>query len=135
MHEIQKQLVEEFNLLETSNEKFEYLISLGESLPDMSPDKKTEANLVRGCQSNVWFVTRCEEGRLYIEADSDSLIVKGLAMLLIQVLSGQEADDILNADTKFIEEIGLWRRLSTQRGTGLTAMLANIHAAAQKCKR
>lgn len=134
MHEIQKQLVEDFDLLETSNEKFEYLISLGQTLPEMSPDKKTEVNLVSGCQSNVWFVTRCEKGRLYIEADSDSLIVKGLATMLVQVLSGQDADEILNADTKFIEEIGLWRQLSTQRGTGLTTMLANIHAAAQKCK-
>jgi len=134
MHEIQKQLVEDLNLLENSNEKFDYLISLGQSLPEMSSVHKTEANLVKGCQSNVWFDIRCEEGRLYIEADSDSLVVKGIAAMLVQVLSGQDAGEILNADMAFIEEIGLWRQLSSQRGNGLTAMLANIRSAAKICK-
>lgn len=134
LHEIQRQLVEDFGLLETSNEKFDYLISLGQSSPEMSYDRKTETNLVKGCQSNVWFDIRCEDRRLYIEADSDSLIVKGIAALLVRVLSGQDSNEILCADMDFIHEIGLWRQLSTQRGTGLTAMLANIHSAAEKCK-
>lgn len=133
MHDKQKQLVEYFNQLETDNEKFEYLISLGQAMPEMSSDHKSETNLVKGCQSNVWFDFRCENGCLFIEADSDSLIVKGIASLLVQVLSGQDVSEILNTEMGFIEEIGLWRQISTQRGNGLTAMLANVHSAAEKC--
>jgi len=134
MHEIQKQLVDNFNQFETNNEKFDYLINLGQSIPEMRSDQKTESNLVAGCQSNVWIDIRCEDYKLYIEADSDSLIVKGIASLLVLVLSGQDASEILNTNMGFIEEIGLWRQLSTQRGTGLTAMLAKIHSAAEKCR-
>jgi arsenate reductase len=134
MQEIQKQLVKDFSFLETGNEKFDYLIDLGQSMPEMGPAKKTEANLVKGCQSNVWFDARCEDGRLHLEADSDSLIVKGLAAMLVQILSGQDASEILNADMSFIEEIGLWRQLSSQRGTGLTAMLAHIRSTAETCQ-
>lgn len=130
--EIQTRFIEEFELL-VGAEKFDYLIDLGQSLPEMSSDHKTEANLVKGCQSSVWFSIHCEDERLFIEADSDSLIIKGISAMLVTLYSGQKAQDILATDNNFIEQIGLWRQLSSQRGNGLTAMLSHIHAAAVDC--
>jgi len=133
IQEIQKQLIDDFSLLENGNEKFDYLIDLGQSMPELDANQKSEANLVKGCQSSVWFSIQCEDERLYIKADSDSLIVKGIAAMLVQIFSGQKAVDILAADMGFIEQIGLWRQLSSQRGNGLTAMLTHIRASAEVC--
>ncbi len=134
MQETIQQLIDDFNLLQTGNEKFDYLIDLGQSMLEMDTALKNECTLVRGCQSNVWISSHCEDDKLFIQADSDSLIVKGIAAMLVQILSGQPVDEILKADFKFIEEIGLWRQLSSQRGNGLTAMLAHIRFAADQCK-
>lgn len=133
IQEIQKQLIDDFSLLENGNEKFDYLIDLGQSMPELDTKQKSEANLVKGCQSSVWFYIRCKEDKLFIEADSDSLIVKGIAAVLVQLFSGQKANEILATDIGFIEQIGLWRQLSSQRGNGLTAMLTHIRASAEAC--
>ncbi len=87
---------------------------------------KTEENLVKGCQSSVWFDIRCENGKINFDADSDSLIVKGIVAIVDYLYNGQSAEDVLKADLSIFEELGLWQHLSSQRGNGLMAMLAHL---------
>ncbi|NLW73088.1 MAG: SufE family protein [Chloroflexi bacterium] len=132
--EIEAQFIDDFNQLENWEEKYDYLIELGDSLPEMPAELKTADNLVKGCQSSVWFATRCEDGRLFIEADSDSLIIKGIVAILVQLLSGQPSSDIAHADLTMFETLGLWRHLSSQRSNGVTAMMAHLKQSAATCQ-
>ncbi len=131
--EIEAQFIEDFSQLEDWEEKYDYLIELGDSLPEMPADLKTLENLVKGCQSSVWFATRCESDHLFIEADSDSLIIKGIVAILVQALSGQPAADIQQADLSLFDTLGLWRHLSSQRSNGVTAMMAHLKQSAAAC--
>ena len=133
VNEIEKQLIDDFNLLDTWEERYDYLIELGQNLPEMPDALKTDLNLVRGCQSSVWFDIRCEQGRLWFQADSDSLIVKGMAAILTQVLNGRPASEVLQFDLTLFETLGLWRHLSSQRTNGLMAMVTHLKAAAAGC--
>lgn len=128
-----QQLLEDFELLENWEEKYDYLIELGMDLPEMPPELKTEQNLVRGCQSSVWFDIRCEDHKIIFDADSDSLIVKGIVAVVNQLFNEQPAEDVLKADLSFFEEVGLWQHLSAQRGNGLLAMIAHLKKAATDC--
>lgn len=127
------QLLEDFDLLENWEEKYDYLIELGFDLDEMPQDLKTEENLVKGCQSSVWFDIRCENGKINFAADSDSLIVKGIVAIIDYLYNGQSAEDVLKADLSIFEELGLWQHLSSQRGNGLMAMLAHLKKAATDC--
>ena len=127
------QLLEDFNLLENWEEKYDYLIELGFDLDEMPQNLKTEENLVKGCQSSVWFDIRCENGKINFAADSDSLIVKGIVAIIDYLYNGQSAEDVLKADLSIFEELGLWQHLSSQRGNGLMAMLAHLKKAATDC--
>ncbi len=131
--EAQKQIIEDFKLLPAWDDKYSYLIELGQELAPMNPDFKNEENLVKGCQSNIWFHTRCEDGILTLEADSDSLIVKGIASMLVKVLSGHSPQEVLDADLTFIDTIGMRQHLSSQRSSGLIAMLEHIRKFASAC--
>ena len=99
----------------------------------MDPAQKTEENRVKGCQSSVWFDITCKDGKLYFDADSDSLIVKGLVAILHQLLNGQPAEAFGNVNLSLFETLGFWRHLSSQRSNGLTAMVAHLRAAAAEC--
>ena len=131
--EIAAQISAEFSLLENWEEKYDYLIEKGQSLPDLPDDLKSDEHLVKGCQSSVWFVTECREGRLVFQTDSDSLIVKGLAALLQELLNGQPAEAYQNVDLSLFETLGFWRHLSSQRSNGLTAMVSFLKTAAGDC--
>lgn len=126
IREIEKDIVEEFSVYDDWMDKYAYLIELGSGMENMDEQYKTEDNLIRGCQSRVWFHAELKEGRLYFTADSDAIITKGIAGLLIRVFSGQTPEDILNADLKFIDEIGLTQHLSPTRSNGLLSMVKQI---------
>lgn len=131
--ELEAELIDNFNLLETWEEKYDYLIELGQELAPMDPTQKTEENRVKGCQSSVWFDITCKDGRLYFDADSDSLIVKGLVAILHQLLNGQPVESFADVNLTVFETLGFWRHLSSQRSNGLTAMVAHLRAAAAEC--
>lgn len=131
--ELEAELIENFDLLETWEEKYDYLIELGQELPPMEPAQKTEENRVKGCQSSVWFDITCQAGKLYFDADSDSLIVKGLVAILHQLLNGQPVESFADVNLTVFETLGFWRHLSSQRSNGLTAMVAHLKAAAAEC--
>ncbi len=124
--EIQQQIIEEFSLFDTWEERYEYLIDLGKSLPPMDAEKMTDQNLIKGCQSKVWLDAEMKDGKLYFEADSDAILPKGIAALLVRMFSGQKVEDIMNANTDFIQEIGLQEFLSPTRANGLLAMIKQM---------
>ncbi|HOU00166.1 MAG: SufE family protein [Anaerolineaceae bacterium] len=133
IQEIQKELSDDFSLLANWEEKYEYLIEMGMDMPAMKPENKVDENLVKGCQSSVWFDVNCQDGMMVFEADSDSLVVKGMVAILYKLFNHQPAKDVLEADLSLFEELGLWRHLSSQRSNGLTAMVAHLKAKAADC--
>jgi len=125
--EIQDELIEEFSLLDGDLDmSVEYLIELGKKLNPLPEEYKTEENIVKGCQSKVWLVANHKQGTVSFQADSNTMITKGLVSILIRILSGQSVDDILNADFYFIEKIGMNRFIGTQRSNGLAAMIKQM---------
>ena len=133
IQKIQKDLSDDFALLANWEEKYEYLIEMGMDMPAMKPENKVEKNLVKGCQSSVWFDVNCKDGNMVFEADSDSLVVKGMVAVLYKLFNNQPAKDVLDADLSFFEELGLWRHISSQRSNGLTAMVAHLKTKAADC--
>ena len=126
IQDIQTDIVEEFSVFSDWMDKYEYLIELGKNMPLIDEKDKTDSNLIRGCQSRVWLSCREEGGRLYFAADSDAIITKGIISLLLKVYDGQTPADILAADERFIEQIGLKENLSPTRANGLVSMIATI---------
>lgn len=129
MSEIQTRAAEvadDFSCYDEWMDKYEYLIELGKSLEPFSESSKTDANLIRGCQSRVWLDWRREGELLYFSADSDAIITKGIISLLIKVCSGLPASEIASYDFGFVSEIGLKDNLSPTRANGLVSMIARI---------
>ena|SRR5688572_984476 len=126
--EIQDEIVEEFLMFENPMDKYEYLIDIGKQLPELSAEHKTEENLVKGCQSKVWLHAERDNGRLKFEADSNTVITKGIIGLLVRVLSNQKPEDILKTNLEFIDRIDLKSHLSSQRTSGLGAMIKYMKA-------
>ena len=126
IEEIEKEIVEEFSLFDSWDDKYEYIIDLGKKLPPLDAKYKIDENKVRGCQSTVYLVADQKEGKVFYKAESDAVIVKGLISMLIRVLSGQRPDDIINAPLNFIREIGMMTHLAQTRSNGLLAMVKQM---------
>lgn len=126
IEDIENQIVDDFSIYEDWMDKYAYLIEIGSTTSGMDEQHKTEENLIKGCQSRVWFHAEMRNGLLYFTADSDAIITKGIAGLLIQVFSGQKPEDIVKADLHFIDEIGLTQHLSPTRSNGLLSMVKQI---------
>ncbi|RYZ56029.1 MAG: SufE family protein [Sphingobacteriales bacterium] len=122
----EQEIVEDFSLFDSWDDKYEYIIDLGKKLPVMDELHKTDENRVRGCQSTVWLTASYNDGRITYQADSDAVIVKGLVSMLIRVLSGHTPDEILDAKLGFIEEIGMSSHLAQTRSNGLLAMVKQM---------
>ena len=126
INEIQDGIIEDFSVFEDWMDKYAYLIELGGELPAFDEAHRTDSNLIKGCQSKVWFNAECVDGKIVFTADSDAIITKGIASLLIKVMSNQTPEDILNADLYFIDKIGLTQHLSPTRSNGLLSMVKQI---------
>ena len=124
--EVQNQLVKEFEELESWEDKYSKIIKFGRELPVMTDEYKTEKNKIEGCQSQVWMHAKFDDGKMYIEADSDAMIVKGLIALLVKVYSGHEPNEIISSPPEFLQKIGIDNHLSPTRKNGLGAMLKQI---------
>ena len=134
--ETEKEIVDEFSLFDSWDDKYEYIIDLGKKLPPLEAQYKRDDNKVKGCQSTVWLVAENVNGVIYFKADSDAMIVKGLISMLIRVLSGHTPDEIVNAPLDFIREIGMMNHLAQTRSNGLLAMVKQMknYALAYKLK-
>lgn len=123
---IQEEIVDEFAMFEDWMQRYEYMIELGKSLPLIEEQYKNEDHIIKGCQSKVWVHAALEGDKLVFTADSDAIITKGIIAILIRAFSGQRPQDILDADTTFIDEIGLKEHLSATRANGLVSMIKQI---------
>ena len=126
INEAQDEVIEEFNDFTDWMDKYQLLIDLGGELNALGEQYKNYDNLIDGCQSRVCIQCDVKDGQLFFTADSDALIVKGIIALLIKVLSGHTAKEILDADLYFIDRIGLKDHLSPTRSNGLLAMVKRI---------
>jgi|SRR5690606_3499301 len=134
---IQDEIVEEFEILGDDMESIIfYIMELGNQLPELPEAYKVEENIIKGCQSKVWLITEMKDGRIVFQADSNTEITKGLISMLIRVLSGQKAEDIVKADLYFIEKIGMSRVIGSQRSNGFSSMIRQmkLYAVAYQAK-
>ena len=123
---LEQEVIEEFEFFDSWLEKYEHIIELGKDLPLIPDHLKTGDNLIKGCQSNVWLHAEYEENKITFCADSDAIITKGIIALLIRVLDKQSRDDVLKAELKFIDTIGLTNHLSPTRANGLLGMVKQM---------
>ncbi|HEY8389085.1 MAG TPA: SufE family protein [Parasegetibacter sp.] len=126
IEETENEIIEEFSLFDSWEDKYEYIIDLGKKLPVLNDVHKKDENKVKGCQSTVWLVSEIRDGRVFFMADSDAVIVKGLISMLIRVLSGHTPDEILTAKLEFIDKIGMRTHLAQTRSNGLLAMVKQM---------
>ncbi|MBQ1225081.1 MAG: SufE family protein [Alistipes sp.] len=123
---IQEEIIEEFAMFDDWLDKYDYLISLSESLPVIAPEHKTDDYIIEGCQSRVWVDARMEGGKIYYSADSDAIIIKGLLSLLIRAIGGRTPQEVVDMELYFIDAIGLKENLSPTRGNGLLATIKQM---------
>ena len=126
IQEIQAEIIDEFSMFDDWEERYQYMIDLGKSLPLIQEEFKTEDNIIKGCQSKVWLKGDQNDGKIIFTADSDAILTKGIIAILIRTFSNQKPTDILEADLNFIDEIGLKEHLSATRANGLVSMIKNI---------
>ena len=132
----EKEIVEDFSLFDSWDDKYEYIIDLGKKLQPLEAEHKIYDNRVRGCQSTVYLAADYKDGKVFYKAESDAMIVKGLISMLIRVLSGNTPDEIIEAKLDFIRQIGMTTHLAQTRSNGLLAMLKQMknYALAYKIK-
>jgi cysteine desulfuration protein SufE len=126
IEEIQNDIIDEFSMFEDWEERYQYMIDLGKTLPLIEEQYKTEDNIIKGCQSRVWVHADMQGDKVEFTADSDAIITKGIIAILIRVFSNQHPQDIIAANTDFIDKIGLKEHLSPTRANGLVSMIKQL---------
>ncbi len=124
--EIEEEIVDDFSLFDTWDEKYEYIIDMGKKLKPLEDEHKKDENKIKGCQSTVWMVSELKDGKVYYRAESDALIVNVLVIMLIRVLSGHAPNEIINAKLDFIDKIGMKQHLAQTRSNGLLSMVKQM---------
>ncbi len=127
INQVQDEIIDDFAILGDDMESIIfYIMELGQQLPPLPEAFKVDDNIIKGCQSKVWLITRLDGDRIVFQADSNTEITKGLISMLIRVLSGQRAEDIAKADLYFIDKIGMSRVIGSQRSNGFSAMIRQM---------
>lgn len=126
-----QEIVDEFAFFDDWMQRYEYIIEMGKALEGLPEEKKDDAHKVPGCQSQVWFYARQDDGRIHFDADSDAMIVRGLIAMLLRVYSDRTPDEIIGTPPEFFEVLELGSHLSGSRANGLHAMVTRIHAYAK----
>ena len=126
IEDIQNEIIDEFSMFEDWEERYQYMIDLGKDLPLINDQYKTDSNIIRGCQSKVWVHAEMKDDKIEFTADSDAIITKGIIAILIRTFSNQHPKDILDANTAFIDKIGLKEHLSPTRANGLVSMVKQL---------
>ena len=126
IQDIQEEIIDEFSMFDDWEERYQYMIDLGKDLPLINEQYKTDANIIKGCQSKVWVHAEMIHDKVAFTADSDAIITKGIIAILIRVFSNQHPAAIIEADTNFIDQIGLKEHLSPTRANGLVSMVKQL---------
>jgi cysteine desulfuration protein SufE len=124
--EIQNDIIDEFSMFDNWEERYQYMIDLGKTLPLIDDQYKTDDHLIKGCQSKVWVHAEMKNGKVDFTADSDAIITKGIIAILLRVFSNQSPKDIIESNTDFIDKIGLKEHLSPTRANGLVSMIKQL---------
>ncbi len=124
--EIQEEIVDEFAMFDDWMQRYEYMIDLGKSLPQIDEQHKDDDHIIKGCQSKVWVHAELMDDKVIFTADSDAIITKGIIAILIRAWSQQKPKDIVEANTEFIDQIGLKEHLSPTRANGLVSMIKQL---------
>ena len=134
--EVQQDIIDEFSIYDDWMDKYSIIIEQGNALQPIEEKYKTPENIIQGCQSRVWLQTDYCDGKLYFQAESDAIIVKGLLALVLRVFNARTPDEIINTDLRFMKEIGLTEHLSPTRSNGLLSVIKQIryYAIAFKAK-
>ncbi len=123
---VQQEIIDEFSVFDDWMDKYALIIEQGNSLEPLDEKYKIPENIIEGCQSRVWLQTDYRDGKLYFQAESDAIIVKGLLALVLRVFSGRTPYEIVNSDLRFMKEIGLTEHLSPTRSNGLLSVIKQI---------
>lgn len=126
IEQVEKEIVDDFELFEDWVERYQYIIELGQKLPRLDAQYYNDEHKIKGCQSSVWMNCEIKDDKILFTADSDSTFVKGLVSLLIRVFSNRKPEEIINAELKFIDAIGLRQHLAQTRANGLAAMIKQM---------
>lgn len=127
IQERQAKIISDFSAFTDWEDRYKKIIEMGKSLPEMPEELKTEQNIVKGCQSQVWLhAAMSEDGKMMLVGDSDALIVKGLVALLLKVYSGSTPNEVLMTPPEFLRALGFEGNLSPSRANGLHSMLKQI---------
>ncbi len=124
--ETEQEIVEDFSLFDTWDDKYEYIIDMGKKLKPLEDQYKKDENKIKGCQSTVWMISEFKDGQVVYRAESDAVIVKGLVSMLIRVLSGHTPQEIIDAKLEFIDKIGMKQHLAQTRSNGLLSMVKQM---------
>ena len=124
--EIQDEIIDEFSMFDNWVEKYEHLIELGKTIQIIDSRNKIDSNLIKGCQSKLWLHAELKNGKVIFSADSEAIITKGIAAILLRVFSNQHPEDIIKSNLDYIEKIGLKEHLSPTRANGLVSMIKQI---------
>ncbi len=135
VQQAQSELIEEFQFFDDWMDRYQYIIDLGRRLPEFPEAEKTDANKIKGCQSQVWFLAEMNGDRLHFQAISDAAIVSGLIAVLLRIYSDRKPEDIVDTPADFVTALNLEQHLSPTRSNGLAAMLKAIHAYAGEAAR
>ena len=130
LKEAEDAIVDEFSMFDEWLDKYEYLISLGKNLKPYPEEKRTDDNLIKGCQSRVWLDCEIKDGCIYMNADSDAIITKGIISLLVDLYSASTPQQILSSDLSVVDRIDLRENLSPTRANGLVSMIEKIREVA-----
>lgn len=127
-----QELKDTFDFFDDWEDKYRFVIDLGKDLPALAESDRTDANLIRGCQSQVWLTFEAQDGQLHFAMDSDAHIVRGLISIVLIALNHRSAEQILGTDIEALfDELQLLSHLSATRGNGLRAMIARIKQIAE----
>lgn len=132
IREAQDAIIRDFRRLEDPFDQYTYLLSLSAQLPVMSQDRRAALTPVAGCQSHVWLDVRLEDGHFVFDADSDTMLIRGILYLLQQVLSHQPLAAVAEAELDFPEKSGLLLSLSPDRRKGVGSVVEALRAAARR---
>jgi len=123
---VEKEIVEEFEQFPDIDSKYGYLFKVGDDLPEMDPSLKNEDTLVKGCQSKLWFYLCQDDGKLRLQVDSDSMVIKGIGALFVRLVEGRRPEEIRNLSLRFLDQLNIWK-LASNRNNGLLAMIDHLH--------
>ena len=125
INEITREIIAEFGSFATVDEKYAHLFEIGDRLPIMDSQLKIDANKVQGCQSDLWFDLNYQDGRFLLRADSDSMVIKGIAALLVRIVENCPPAEVQQLSLDFVDRLHIWK-LASERNNGLMAMLKYV---------